>query len=360
MKLTFLLLTFLLPLSSYANERIRPGRILLAEGYKLTLPSRTLEAPEIPVAHSLPWPVNFQDKAHSVANAMAEFQPYGDPYFHGGCDLRVNAGADVMAPVSGKLEAGHYSYDTNADGSLKKYWKPWPESGDATYFEVAVVADDGIRYEFHHVNRSTLPNDVVAILNHGGGRVEKGMVLGHAIRWPDGVYHHIHYNVVLPDGTRVNPEYVSPLVADQTPPEVKVSYAVMQSGNVVRFGDGKFSESPKEFAIALVDRLDGSVYDHPVVYARLEFVSGMHSTWDFRRALLAENGKFPNLWDFFVQSLDTPDGYLETEGGYGIGVSVIRLKVPDGASGAFTITLGDIAGNSTTLQGSTNATGSSR
>ncbi len=352
MKILTLALAFCFTISAHADERIRPGKVLLAEGYKLVEPSRTSGAVEIPAAHSMPWPISFQDSAHSIGNAMAEFQPFGDPYFHGGCDLRVKARAEVFAPIAGKLEAGHYSYDTNPDGSLKKYWMAWPEEGDSTYFEVAVVADNGIRYEFHHMDRNRLPENIVNMLNQGGGRVEKGTLLGQVIYWPDGDYHHTHYNVILPDGTRVNPEYVSTLVPDHLPPEVHGAYAMLPSGDFVRFGDGKFREAPSEFDVALVDKQDNNVYEHPPVYASLDFSSGAKSTWDFREALHTLDGKFPNLWDFFVQSISTPDGELSTDGGYGMGVSIVRLRVPAGAKGSFTLTLGDIAGNTTKLEGS--------
>ena len=97
---------------------------------------------------------------------------------------------------------------------------PWPREGDDLYFEVAVVADSGVRYEFHHVDRASLPVGIATLLNAGGGRVEAGTLLGHAITWPDGDYHHIHYNLVLPSGTRINPEFVSPLLADHRAPEI--------------------------------------------------------------------------------------------------------------------------------------------
>jgi hypothetical protein len=83
-----------------ADERVRPAAVLLREGYK---PVARISVPRgpLPPAHALAWPVRFQDPEHTLGNVMAQFQPFGDPYYHGGDDLRVNAGADIAAPVGG-------------------------------------------------------------------------------------------------------------------------------------------------------------------------------------------------------------------------------------------------------------------
>ncbi len=348
---TLLLLINSLPAA--ANERIKPAAELLREGYRSVEPHiQGGPGDTLPSPHSLPWPTIFQDATHTIGNAMVEFQPFGEPYFHGGCDLRTQAGAELRAPVGGKLEAGHYSYATNTDGSLEKFWKPWPETGDSTYFEVAVVSSDGTRFELHHVDRDTLPAGIVRMLNSGGGTVAAGTLLGHVISWPGGDYHHTHYNIVLPSGTRINPEYASPLLADTLAPELLGLFAISERGSVDNFSNGLFASAPKEFVADVVDRQNGNIYEHPPVFVRLRFVAGAETVWDFRTILRAPNGAFPPLWDFFKASLTGPDGKTrETEGGYGTGHSLIRIPVPLGASGAFTIELGDEAGNITKRTG---------
>jgi len=344
------LLPFLLSYAS-ADERIRPAAVLLREGYKRVATPAPESRTALPPAHALAWPVRFQDAAHTLGNVMAQFQPFGDPYYHGGDDLRVDAGADILAPVEGKLEAGHYSYAAHPDGSLEKFWKAWPEDGDPTYFEVAVTADDGIRYEFHHVDRGTLPAEIVAKLDAGGGRAAKGELLGHAIEFPLAGYNHVHYNVVLPNGTRVNPEYASALLPDHLAPTILHAFAVSPSGDARDFGGGTVAAPVAEFVLHVVDKQDDNVYEHPPAYALLRFDSGAQTLWDFRQTLTGASGAFPPLWDFFLESISTPAGSFATEGGYGTGASLVRLKVPDGARGGFTIEVGDVAGNAATLRG---------
>ena len=85
----------------------------------------------------------------------------------------------------------------------------------------------------------------------------------------------------------------------------------------------------------------------------LRFGAGETQTlWDFRERLISNQGTFPELWEFFKETLVSPDGRsISTEGGYGMGQSLIRIKLPEDASGPFTIEISDIAGNTSALQG---------
>lgn len=101
-----------------------------------------------------------------------------------------------------------------------------------------------------------------------------------------------------------------------------------------------------------MDHQDDNVYDHPPVLAELSFDDGHSFTWDFRERLAGPDGKFPSIWNFFVESISGPQGEsYETSGGYGTGLSVLRLPVPAGATGSFTIRIGDEAGNISKVTG---------
>lgn len=358
MKLNFAIyLLLIFSIFSYANERVKPRDFWASHGYTEVISNTvsTFEAAPSWDAHSLSWPVTFQDVSHTIGNSMAEYQNYGDegPYFHGGCDLRVKRRAPLSTPISGRIEAGHYGYTNNPDGSMTKYWKPWPASGDTTYFEIAVISDDGYRFEFHHMDETQIAPEVLKSLRAGGGRVEAGAVLGNTIAWPGfSDYHHTHYNIISPSGVRLNPEYYSPLLTDNLKPEVKALLASMTNEKTMLFGDGVFHETPKFFAVVVLDRQNLNTYTQPPVFAGIEFKSGEKYVWDFRERLLGPNGIFPNLWSFFIDSIKGPSGQrYETSGGYGEGQSVIRIPVPEGAKGNFTIKIGDQMGNYTTFEG---------
>lgn len=354
-----------------ADERVRPASVLMREGYRSVL----TRAPVRQAAHDLrsfkqlrssltqrerlPWPVKFRDDQRSIGNSMAEFQPFTTPpYFHGGCDLITRGQYEVYATVSGKIEAGHYSYSTNPDGSMTKFFKPWPQTGSEVYFEIAIITDEGVRFEFHHIDRSRLPAQIVQMLNDWASgksvRIEKGTLIGfaHPTAFESMQYTHIHYNVILPDGTRVNPEAISEPLDDHLAPKIIAAYAIDAEKNVIPFGKGEFSKPIVEWVIAVADSVDHSVYSHPPVYVSVKAPSGEKTIWDFRTQLLSTTGKFPVLSQFFMGSLKTPDhGVIRSEGGYGTGQSLVRIPVPEGLRGAFQIVIADIASNASTLNG---------
>ena len=340
--------------ASIADEPYQKASYWLSHGYRQVVYHRVLSK-EVPswAAHSLEWPITFQDESHEIGNSMAEFQSYGDgPYYHGGLDLRVSIQALVHTPVAGRIEAGHYGYTNNPDGSSAKFWTAWPGDGSSVYFEVAVITDDGYRFEFHHMDETRLSDEVMKILRQGSGRVKAGAVLGNTIAWPDGEYNHTHYNILAASGVQLNPEYYSPLLADHRAPEVSAVLASFQDGSVQDVRDGALDRAPDFFALAVVDHQDGNIYEHPPTYAAIRFEDGHSYAWDFRERLLGPDGKFPPIWNFFVESISSPSsGLLETSGGYGTGLSVVRLPVPAGAKGPYQIEVSDEAGNSTQFQG---------
>ncbi|MES2770147.1 MAG: hypothetical protein V4596_13460 [Bdellovibrionota bacterium] len=350
-----LLFVFLISLSIdvFADEPIFSKEQLLSEGYQI-FHSRTISRSgksSFPIK-TLPWPVQFKDASHTIANSMAQFQPFSTPgYFHLGCDLIVNMGEKVFTPVGGRLEAGHYSYTNNDDGSKVKYWKPWPETGNSTYFEIAVVNEGGYRFEYHHMDRDTLPKEIVDILNNGGGYIPAGTYVGRAVYFSSD-YHHIHYNVIAPNQIAINPEAISLPIPDHKAPEIFNVFAVYANGDVISLKENsQLNKRPIEFVVWTRDQLDGSVYDQPPTLSMIEFESGEKVSWDFREKLADSNGKLPNLFNFILTELKVGKDILRSEGGYGIGRSLIRLSVPKLAHGKFVITAQDISGNSTKMTG---------
>lgn len=311
---------------------------------------------ETPAPQTLQWPVSFENVSHNLGNSMIQFQQYGSfsaPYWHGGCDLRTAAQSAVRTPVSGQLDAGHYGYETNDDGSMTKQWMPWPRQGDEMYFEVAVIGDDGLRYEFHHIDRATLPAHIKQLLDRGNGRVEAGEVVGHVHSWPmqgaDGTYyHHTHYNIVTKDGVRINPESVSLPVEDRRAPDVHGVYALLKSNRVIEVKNGSrlAGAEVQEFVVASTDKNDPNVYFHPPTVVELKAANGVISGWDFRKALLTLDQKFPDIHQVYKEALTTPSGErLRTQGDYNNNFFLTRLVVPAGSKAPFEIKVEDFAGN---------------
>lgn len=343
---------------AWADERTAPAAQLLAEGYQpqitrslITNLQRDRNILRSIRAHEFAWPVAFASASETLGNVMAQFQPFDNPaYWHGGIDIRTQTAFELRTPVGGRIEAGHYSYSTNADGSMTKFFKPWPASGLATYFEVAVIRDDGLRFEYHHVDRARLPQAIISMLNRGGARVDAGTELGFAVPF-SASYTHIHYNVILPSGVRVNPEYLSTLIPDHFAPQIIAAAAVMRSGRTEPL-TAPLTETPAEFIIATIDKLDLGPYEHPPAAARVIFENGVETLWDFRQSLTDSDGTFPVLSEYFLDKITLAGRTFRTTGGYGTGLSLVRLKTPVGAAGKFSIALVDQSGNASQVLGS--------
>lgn len=337
----------LFPFAASADELILPPGLFRALGYEPVTYTRAQRlTPDLPLG--LPWPVSFVDGAHNVAQNYVNFQDYGDgAYFHGGCDLRTEGGSDVVAATSGRLEGGYYGYSLSPEGTLQKQWRPWNgQIRRDPYFELAIVTDDGYRFEYHHVDPQLLPASTIAALDRGNARIEAGTVIGKVNGWAFPGYDHIHYNVLRPDGVPVNPEFYSTAIADQSAPTIQGVYGVtLQGKTVVIAGGATVTESLREIIVATTESHDGDAYVQTPPFAALEFASGTTS-WDFRRLLATSEGQRPDIRRVFAPSLRLPNGRsLSTWGRYGAGIFLLRLALPAGASGPFTVTVGDTMGN---------------
>ena len=358
-RLTLLLIgsSLAAPATVRADELILTRAQALAQGYRpVANPKKSQRFLPNLAPHSLNWPVAFADVNHTMGNTMIQFQQYSpdESYFHGGCDLRTQKGAEIHAPVAGNLNAGHYSYVTHSDGSMEKLIKPWPQTGQSAYFEVNITSDDGYRFEFHHVDRSTLPASIVALLNNGGGRIEAGTLIGKVIEWSvrgvDGQpYHHTHYNVFDPSGVHLNPENLSRALDDSTPPTIHGVWGIDSLGNVL---DPLLAWGPslREYIVAATDQRSPNVYTHTPPFVSLRFENGKSTVWDFREKLTAADGvSWPAIWNVFRPELVTPDGeHLRTQGDYNSNFFLFRLAVPAGSDGSVEIEVRDQNGNSTT------------
>lgn len=297
---------------------------------------------------SLPWPVQFHDATQTISQNYVQYQNYGDgQYFHKGCDLRAEPGSWVTAPVTGILEAGYYSYQTNEDGSETKFWKPWSGKPHTDpYFELALVTPEGLRFELHHVDSMNLPAFTIEALRKGSQTIQAGTQIGHVFPWGRD-YDHIHYNVFAPNGTILNPEFLSTLVRDTEAPKLLGLFAVAADGKLSPVREGETLPGPvREFVLIATESKDQSRFVQTPPYAAVRYESGQRSGWDFRERLLGFDGKWTDIRAVFQPMLRLPNGRtVRNEGNYGKGQFILRIPNPPGAQGRFVVEAGDVAGN---------------
>lgn len=155
------------------------------------------------------WP--FADTAPArVMNTISSFQTYGHkPGFHHGLDIAAAALSEAYAPVSGKLSA--------------RYYYP-PHPSDYT-FEISITQDDGSRWELHHIDKSTIPAEILGRAERNDN-IEAGTYLGKIFDASAyGLQPHLHINLIK-NGFYHEPLKVLPRPEDRTPPVIAKVYHV--------------------------------------------------------------------------------------------------------------------------------------
>ena len=347
----------LIPLPASADELVLPAPALRALGLRPVRHAPVLSRATHPdPTPGTLWPVTFKSQAHSIAQNYVQHQDYGGgQYYHGGCDLRTVARSWAVAPIDGVLEGGYYGYETQADGQDVKWWKPWDGSPEASlYFELAVVSDDGYRYELHHVDPMTLPQETVRWLDQGGVRVTAGAKLAHVAKWP-GDYDHVHFNLVRPDGVHVNPEAFSqalPVIVDSIAPRILAAFTIDAQNRVAALRDGaRIAANVTEIVVETTETRDGNAYVQTPPLFQARFDSGEVTGEDFRKTLTGADGAWRDIRQVFLPKLRTPSGAtIRNAGNYGEGQFLVRIPLPRTAHGPFEVRLEDTAGNAAVLR----------
>lgn len=313
--------------------------------------SRTREIKPGYRPHQLTWPFELPHKKGFMGNNFAQYQPYSQPGYHGGLDMILERDSWIYAPVSGLLEAGHYAYTDNPDGTRIKHWKPWPHDGDSNYFELAVVDNLGNRFELHHVDRSTLTEEVINGLNLGKYFVKAGVQLARVVPWETSFhYDHVHLNIHDKDGNWLNPEHFFKLLPDNIKPRCEI-LAISKTNTSHWVTPGyKITEDIAKFVLIVSDQKNQNVFSQVPLYFELSFEQGDTFFWDFRKKLTNSDNNFSDIRQVYStltllprgESLDQPGGF------YPNGVQfLVNMPIPKNkGTGKFKIIVKDMVGNS--------------
>lgn len=350
--------------NSWADRPFYSSIELEKWGFKRATPNLSFSANALTVAAPplhLPFPIKLEQTSEQFGAVMHQLQDYTSPaYFHGGLDIHGQKNQEVLSPIFGKVEAGYYSYTDTFDGRSTKYFLPYREALEKNdiapwsiyYFEVAVIDRNGYRFEFHHIDPNNLPITLQQkILN--GGSVAPGEVLGHLIDWPRTLfgrrYHHVHYNVIHPDGTFINPFFVSEPVNDSLPPTIVNVYATASSrcGSIyhqlIPFTENIPQSTQDHIVIEAYDKITEGQAKHTPALVTAEFKDGTSFSWDFTKRLSLPNGELPNITHMYLYYLCDHRNFLE--------VATknfrfyIKIPIPPNYSGPAKISVGDFVGN---------------
>lgn len=161
------------------------------------------------------WPFSLK----SIGHTMASYQYYGGPlssaYFHHGLDIRGDAGTPVFAAAGGRVV------------NIENYKK-----GNDLYWEIAILDDQGFLWQYHHVDRRSIPQKVWDAYQKKQTLAE-GEKIGEIVKWPvtsfGERFNHVHLNVLDKKGRYLNPFHFLKKLDDQQAPVIK-QIGLLQNG----------------------------------------------------------------------------------------------------------------------------------
>lgn len=168
-------------------------------------------------AAQYPWPVH---TSISIVNTISTLQFYGPMAgFHHGLDLKSPAGTPVYAPIGGIVDVGYY----------------YPRVKVPYTYGVSIEGDNGYRWEFHHIDPRTVPQEIINLAKRHG-HVASGAMLGRiydASEMNAGIFPHVHVNVIDQKGFYQNPLNLFPPFKSKNKPIIRAIYFVNSNYHIV-------------------------------------------------------------------------------------------------------------------------------
>tara|TARA_B100001094_G_C18102915_1_gene756777 strand:- start:211 stop:1314 length:1104 start_codon:yes stop_codon:yes gene_type:complete len=161
----------------------------------------------LPGGHSknLAWPFQVDSIAHTIGSY--QLYPGVKPYFHHGIDLRQDSGTAVYSSTPAKV--------VNIENYIL---------GNDLYWEVALLDQDGFIWQYHHIEKQSIPKSIYSALKNGK-IIPEGTLLGEIVKWPvfslGERFDHIHLNILDKDAEYVNPLLFMESLHDQTAPVIE-------------------------------------------------------------------------------------------------------------------------------------------
>lgn len=253
------------------------------------------------------WPFESGDPC-PVGHACHSYQKYGfgQPYFHHGIDIRMNAGSVIYSSTGGKIV------------NIENY-----VAGNDLYWEVAVLDDEGFLWQYHHVEKQSIPQEIWDAYK-SGQRIESGAELGKVVYWPASAYgmkfHHIHLNILDGEGNFLNPFLFLVRPYDLTNPVIHDIYFVADNGNKAL--DPQNLSGKVDILVRAEDLMDNQPYqlgiyklEHEISSTDGRVVSPRKALWKFDRLPGGDNIN-KDVTTVYKSSFRTQNTTKSTSGNY--------------------------------------------
>ncbi|MGY6277433.1 M23 family metallopeptidase [Methylomonas sp. MgM2] len=243
------------------------------------------------------WPIK---DAYSIMDTISTLQFYGGrPGFHHGLDIKAAAGTAVYAPVGGSVAIGYY----------------YPRAKTPYTYAVFIDADDGNRWEFHHIDQQTIPDQIRSLADQRG-RIEAGTPIAKiydAPRFDPTIPPHVHIDVIDQVGIHQNPLRFFPPLADKTPPEFRGVYFADSDNHVVaQWHNAAKNVSVKagvyDMVVDLLDVIDGEPAGDSIARLSVTCNDQTITDYDFRNSLPSKDFLEGVSAVYKVEPIVLPDG----------------------------------------------------
>ncbi|MBI4405856.1 MAG: M23 family metallopeptidase [Deltaproteobacteria bacterium] len=270
------------------------------------------------------WPVSVLSIGHTIAS----YQKYvGSAYFHHGIDIRADAGSPVIASAGGKVI------------NIENY-----VPGNPAYWEIAILDAEGFIWQYHHVDRSSIPAAIQDAFKKGLA-IPTGAKLGEVYYWPEVTFgerfHHIHLNILGAQKSYLNGFAFLESLDDKVGPQIH-EIALVQNGKKVK---GNSVSGPYTMAAELSDLILHDKFIVPPHVISFSINGGKKQTvWRFDN-LPGGSSNTKYIHDFYLAS--------ETCGDYDCRKLVVNLgfskdgpvSFPTAGSHQIEVTAEDYEGN---------------
>ena len=220
------------------------------------------------------WPFALEQMGHSLSSYQLYSGNLDDAYFHGGLDLRAEAGTAVHTPVAGQVV------------NIEKY------NFNDLYWEVAILDPEGYVWQYHHVDKNSIPPAIRQAYAawqadpQDGGFITAGSHVGDIVTWTEwtfgSYFHHIHLNILAAGDVYINPlEFLDNTYPDTQTPEIQ-GIGLFSGTNSLLSGNSVPKETDYSLYLHVRDLYMSEVYYLPPQRISYKINGGEPQlVWDF-------------------------------------------------------------------------------
>lgn len=253
------------------------------------------------------WPFQPFDRPSPVGHVSHSYQNYnGSPYFHPGVDIRVPASTEIYSSTGGTV--------VNIENYI---------SGNSLYWEVAIRDEQGFLWQYHHVDRSTIPQAIFTAYQNGS-HIAPQTLIGNVVYWPVQAYgmnfHHIHLNVLDGNGNYLNPFLFLIQPQDCTSPNLGDVYFLRNEGTSALSASALSGDV--DIVVRAEDLMDSQPYQLTIYKMEYEIQNASGQTvvprttlWQFDK-LPGGNDMTAHVNTVFKSSFTASGKELSTSGNY--------------------------------------------